>query len=216
VRLLLCISDSDPVRCARLCPRMLRAASMASKCAPGAIGDSLLSRSCAQLQMLLHTLAASACGEAEYGSDKEDGGLGHVQTTTVRKGTKRRRFRSRNSVLDNWLADDKVGRFAADAIRCLLTAVDHRRRMTLLTIWKIFCGSPACRCSCGDFCKPRTQCQHCKRLTVNCRPLSMIRRPLLQAISSVFKQRQYLLKSNIPYRNDQAINQGSARRSRAN
>jgi hypothetical protein len=215
VRLLLCISDSDPVRCARLCPRMLRAASMASKCAPGAIGDSLLSRSSAQLQMLLHTLAASACGEAEHGSDKEDGSLGHVQTTAVRKGSKRRRFRSRNSVLDNWLADDKVGRVAADAICCLLTALDHRRRMTLLTIWKIFCGSPACRCSCSDLCKPRTQCQHCERLAVNIADC-FVMRPLLQAISSVLDHCQYLLMPNISYGNDQAIKQERAWRSRAN
>lgn len=214
MRLLLCISDSDPVRCARLCPRMLRAASMASKCAPGAIGDSLLSRSSAQLQLLLHTLAVSACGEAEHVSDKEDGGLGHVQTTPVRKGTKRRRFRSRNSVLDNWLADDKVGRVAAGAICCLLTALDRRRRMTLLTIWRIFCGSLACRCSCGDFCKPRTQCQHCERLTVNLQT-AMILRPLLQAISSVFEQRQYLLMSNTSYGNDQTMDQESAWKSRA-
>ena len=76
----------------------------------------MLSRSSAQLQMLLHTLAISACGEAENGSDKDDEGSGHAHTTTVRKGTKRRRFRSRNSVLDNWLADDKVVRGAADAM----------------------------------------------------------------------------------------------------
>jgi hypothetical protein len=108
VRLLLCISDCDPVRCARLCPRMLRAASMASKCSPGTTGDALLRRSSAQLQALLHTLAAVASGEAQEGSGGEDGAVALAHTPVVRKGTKRRRFRSRNSVLDNWLADDKV------------------------------------------------------------------------------------------------------------
>ena len=108
VRLLVCISDSDPVRCARLCPRMLRAASMASKCTPGTTGDALLRRSNAQLQTLLQTLAAVASGEAADGSEKEEEAASVALTPTTRKGNKRRRFRSRNSVLDHWLADDKV------------------------------------------------------------------------------------------------------------
>ena len=60
--------------------------------------------------MLLQTLAATASADAEVGSDREEGGLINTPASTVRKGTKRRRFRSRNSVLDNWLADDKVSR----------------------------------------------------------------------------------------------------------
>ncbi len=119
VRLLHCISDTDPVRCARLCPRMLRAASMASKCTPGTTGEALLVSSSAQLQALLQALAAAASGAAGEGGDseeEEEEGVVHAASPAVRKGSKRRRFRSRNSVLDNWLADDKVR--CASVITC--------------------------------------------------------------------------------------------------
>jgi hypothetical protein len=116
-RLLLCIGDSDPVRCARLCPRMLRAVTMASKCAPGTSGQALLSRSSSQLQLLLQTLAANAPADAEEGSDREEGAFTRTPAPAVRKGAKRRRFRSRNSVLDDWLADDKARCFRC-AVMC--------------------------------------------------------------------------------------------------
>jgi hypothetical protein len=146
-RLLVCISDSDPVRCARLCPRMLRAASMASKCTPGATGDALLRRSSAQLHTLLQTLAAVASGEAGDGSEKEEEAAASLALTpTTRKLNKRRRFRSRNSVLDNWLADDKVSVCDYSAPHAQFTPVAGGRRRVrrprgfLMATWNAIVG----------------------------------------------------------------------------
>jgi hypothetical protein len=92
---------------------MLRAVSMTSKCAVGTTGEALLRRSKTQLQMLLQSLASAGCEDVNKDAESEQEDAGRAAAPAVRKGTKRRRFRSRNSVLDNWLADDGVSRVEA-------------------------------------------------------------------------------------------------------
>jgi hypothetical protein len=118
---------------------------MASKCTPGTTGDALLRRSSAQLQTLLQTLAAVASGEAGDGSEKEEEAASVSLTPATRKGNKRRRFRSRNSVLDHWLADDKVSVSDGSVLHGSFHAVSRRRTMRLTTS-RISYGNLECHC----------------------------------------------------------------------